>query len=202
MQRFYFKKRFIINEPRRGYCPTSSTPRIAGKRRPCYNGPAMREISSLTLVLSDTCNFSCPYCPQHQGKNTLQIEDITAFPGSPATATGRRGMARFLWRRTAPELAAGRKNGCVCGKKLQRQVPLHPDHQRLAVKKGAHFILQETPFRPGLELRRPGPEEPRCRQRRRRGSGIGKPATALYPAGYAINSVFTPRRPCRCWPPA
>ena len=39
----------------------------------------MREISSLTLVLSDKCNFSCPYCPQRKGKNKLTIEDIRDF---------------------------------------------------------------------------------------------------------------------------
>jgi len=39
----------------------------------------MKKISSLTLVLSDTCNFSCPYCPQQKGKNTLKIRDIRDF---------------------------------------------------------------------------------------------------------------------------
>ena len=39
----------------------------------------MRKISSLTLVLSDQCNFSCPYCPQRRGKNALRIEDIATF---------------------------------------------------------------------------------------------------------------------------
>ncbi len=39
----------------------------------------MKKISSLTLVLSDKCNFSCPYCPQQKGKNTLKFEDILDF---------------------------------------------------------------------------------------------------------------------------
>jgi sulfatase maturation enzyme AslB (radical SAM superfamily) len=52
---------------------------FARKRPPCYNGLAMPEISSLTLVLSDACNFSCPYCPQRHGKNSLKIEDIADF---------------------------------------------------------------------------------------------------------------------------
>jgi len=39
----------------------------------------MRKISSLTLVLSDMCNFSCPYCLQQKGKNQLTIEDIYDF---------------------------------------------------------------------------------------------------------------------------
>lgn len=39
----------------------------------------MREISSLTLVLSDRCNFACPYCPQRHGTNALSIRDVTAF---------------------------------------------------------------------------------------------------------------------------
>jgi len=39
----------------------------------------MLKISTLTLVLSDKCNFSCPYCPQQKGKNTLKIKDICDF---------------------------------------------------------------------------------------------------------------------------
>jgi sulfatase maturation enzyme AslB (radical SAM superfamily) len=39
----------------------------------------MNSISALTLVLTEKCNFSCPYCPQRRGKKTLKIEDIATF---------------------------------------------------------------------------------------------------------------------------
>jgi MoaA/NifB/PqqE/SkfB family radical SAM enzyme len=39
----------------------------------------MNIISSLTLSLTDQCNFSCSYCPQRRGKKTLKIEAIIDF---------------------------------------------------------------------------------------------------------------------------
>jgi len=39
----------------------------------------MQEISVLTLVLTERCNFSCFYCPQHRGRKTLKIENIRTF---------------------------------------------------------------------------------------------------------------------------
>lgn len=39
----------------------------------------MNNISSLTLVLTERCNFSCPYCRQTKGNNTLDKKDITNF---------------------------------------------------------------------------------------------------------------------------
>lgn len=39
----------------------------------------MENILSLTLVLSDRCNFSCAYCPQQPGKKSLATEDVIVF---------------------------------------------------------------------------------------------------------------------------
>jgi MoaA/NifB/PqqE/SkfB family radical SAM enzyme len=152
----------------------------------------MREISSVALVLSEECNFSCPYCPQHRGKSTLTSADIRTF-------------LDFL----RPRLAEKASIGFYGGEPLLhwplieetvgylRKDQAHAFQYSLTsngslLKKNQILYLKENRFE--LIISFDGQA-----QAHRDPSSVGRVQAALenlrrfYPHGYAIHSVFTPR---------
>jgi len=152
----------------------------------------MQEISALTLVLNEKCNFSCPYCPQHKGKNTLKIEDIKTF-------------LDFLQPRLAKEVWLGFYGGepllswPVIEKTVAhlRKSRAHEFRYTLTsngslLKKKHILFLKENRFELVFSY------DGRAQKNRDPGSAAAvKKALAnlqkLYPNGYTINSVFTPQ---------
>ncbi len=150
----------------------------------------MNEISVLTLVLTERCNFSCGYCPQQRGKKTLKSEAITAF-------------LDFLKPRLAKEVWLGFYGGepLLAWPLVEKTVA----HVRKNRKNEFHFTLttngsllneehilffKENCF--DLVLSYDG----LAQARRDPGSVVAvEKALAdlkeLYPEGYTINSVFT-----------
>jgi len=152
----------------------------------------MREISSLTLVLSDTCNFSCPYCPQTRGKNTLRFEDIAAFLDFLQPRLARETQLGFYggepllsWPLIKKTVAYAAKN--FAGKfrftLTSNGSLLKPEHILFMKKHRFELLLSYD----GLA------------QKKRDAGSVAAVEAALenlqriYPAGYVINSVFTPR---------
>lgn len=152
----------------------------------------MNNISSLTLVLTDRCNFSCPYCPQHRGKNILKTGDITAFLdylypylAAEVWLNFFGGEPLLAWPLIEHTVAAAQKikdrtirfsmtsNGSLLTKEY------------IAFFKKNHFELAFSYDGLAQTSRDPG----RC--------AIVETALAnlqnLYPQGYVINSVFTPK---------
>jgi len=151
----------------------------------------MNTISSLTLVLTDKCNFSCPYCPQRRGENILQIEEITAF-------------LDFLKLRLAKEVWLGFYGGepLLCWPLIEKTVA-HADRNfkkkfRFSLTTNGSLLKKEhilffKKHRFELVLSYDGPA-----QASRDTSSINAVEEALenlqhlYPEGYTVNSVFTP----------
>jgi len=167
-------------------------PLLEWKPSPCYNGHAMQEISALTLVLTDRCNFSCPYCPQLKGKNTLKINDIHCF-------------LDFLQPRLAKEVWLGFYGGepLLAWPLIEETV----DHAKKNFKNTFLFTLTTNGsllnkkhilfFRKNrfkLILSYDG-----LAQKHRDAGSVASVEAALadlrilYPEGYTVNSVFTPR---------
>jgi len=152
----------------------------------------MREISSLTLVLSDTCNFSCPYCPQPRGKNTLRFEDIAAFLDLLQPRLARETQLGFYggepllsWPLIKKTVAYAAKNstGKFRFALTSNGSLLKPEHISFMKKHRFELLLSYD----GLA------------QKKRDAGSVAAVEAALenlqriYPAGYVINSVFTPR---------
>ncbi|MCJ7526323.1 MAG: radical SAM protein [Candidatus Aminicenantes bacterium] len=152
----------------------------------------MREISSLTLVLSDQCNFSCAYCPQRQGKNILTIAAIKTF-------------LDFLGPRLAEEVWLGfyggepllswpliKKTVAYSDKKYKNRFRFTLTSNGSLLKKEHIDFFKKHHF--SLILSYDG-----LAQKSRDGDSVAAVEAALadlkelYPEGYTINSVFTPR---------
>jgi MoaA/NifB/PqqE/SkfB family radical SAM enzyme len=152
----------------------------------------MQKISSLTLVLSDQCNFSCPYCPQRRGKKALTVRDITTFMD-------------FLQPRLSEEVWLGFYGGepLLSWPLIQRTV----DHACRSFRKRFRFTLTTNgsllkkeyilffkKHRFDLALSYDG-----LAQKYRDAGSIAVVEAALknllrfYPKGYTIRSVFTPK---------
>ncbi|MBN2400024.1 MAG: radical SAM protein [Candidatus Aminicenantes bacterium] len=151
----------------------------------------MQELSSLTLVLTDKCNFSCPYCPQHRGKKTLKIEAIKDF-------------LDYLKPRLAEEVWLGFYGGepLLAWPLVEKTV----EHLQKSRKTKFHFTLtsngsllkkeqivffKENKFELVLSY------DGLAQAKRDPGSvvAVEKALADLkknYPEGYTINSVFTP----------
>jgi len=152
----------------------------------------MREISSLTLVLSDTCNFSCPYCPQQKGGNTLIFRDIHDFLDRlrPRLAgevwLGFYGGEPLLsWPLVIKTVAYAEKN-------FRDKFRFTLTSNGSLVKKEHILFFKKHHF--DLVLSYDG-----LAQKNRDAGSVAAVEAALenlqriYPAGYAVNSVFTPR---------
>jgi sulfatase maturation enzyme AslB (radical SAM superfamily) len=152
----------------------------------------MREISSLTLVLSDTCNFSCPYCPQPRGKNTLRFRDIAAFLDLLQPRLARETQLGFYggepllsWPLIKKTVAYAAKNSASKFRfaLTSNGALLKPEHILFMKKHRFELLLSYD----GLA------------QKKRDAGSVAAVETALenlqriYPAEYVINSVFTPR---------
>jgi len=151
----------------------------------------MQKISSLTLVLTDRCNFSCSYCPQARGKKTLKIEAITDF-------------LDFLWPRFAKEVWLGFYGGepLLAWPLIEKTVAYaekkHKNRFRFTLTTNGSLLkikhilfLKENKFE--LVLSYDGPAQ----AKRDPGSvaAVEKALASLrefYPEGYTVNSVFTP----------
>ena len=159
---------------------------------PCYNGLAMRDISSLTLVLNEQCNFSCAYCPQRQGKNTLTIAAIKTF-------------LDFLGPRLADEVWLGfyggepllswpliEKTVAYSDKKFKNRFRFTLTTNGSLLKKEHILFFRKHQF--DLVLSYDG-----LAQKYRDSGSVAAVEAALadlqelYPQGYTVNSVFTPR---------
>lgn len=153
---------------------------------------AMREISSLTLVVNDNCNFSCPYCRQRHGKNTLKIHDVTAF-------------LDFLRPRMAEEVWLGFYGGepLMSWPLIEKAVAYAENKSarkfRFALTTNGSLVKREhilffKKHRFDLLLSYDG-----LAQRDRDVGSIAQVESALaglqdlFPEGYAINSVFSPK---------
>jgi sulfatase maturation enzyme AslB (radical SAM superfamily) len=151
----------------------------------------MNNISSLTLVLTERCNFSCFYCPQHKGKNTLKIEAITAF-------------LDFLQPRLAKEVWLGfyggepllawpliEKTVAYAEKKYKNRFRFTLTTNGSLLKKEHILFFKENRFE--LVLSYDG-----LAQAKRDPDSIAAVEASLqnlqtlYPEGYTVNSVFTP----------
>jgi sulfatase maturation enzyme AslB (radical SAM superfamily) len=152
----------------------------------------MPEISSLTLVLSDACNFSCPYCPQRRGKQSLKINDVTDF-------------IDFLRPRLARKVWLGFYGGePLLGWPLIEKSVAHAERSfkgrfRFALTTNGSLMRREhvsffRKHRFELVLSYDG-----LAQKYRDAGSITAVEAALkdlrqhYPAGYVVHSVFTPR---------
>jgi sulfatase maturation enzyme AslB (radical SAM superfamily) len=151
----------------------------------------MQEISSLTLGLTERCNFSCPYCPQTKGKKTLKTEAIHTF-------------LDFLKPHLAKEVWLGFYGGepLLAWPLIEKTVKhLHENHKNMfhfslttngsLLKKDHILFFKENRFK--LVLSYDG-----LAQKHRDRGNVAAVEMALanlqklYPDGYAINSVFTP----------
>ncbi|MEI6613449.1 MAG: radical SAM protein, partial [Chrysiogenales bacterium] len=151
----------------------------------------MNTISSITLVLTERCNFSCPYCPQHRGKKTLKIKAITAF-------------LDFLQPRLAKEVWLGFYGGepLLCWPLIEKTVAYAENKYKNGfrftlttngslLKKEHILFFKENQFELVLSY------DGLAQKDRDPGSIVAVEAALanlqeLYPEGYTINSVFTP----------
>jgi sulfatase maturation enzyme AslB (radical SAM superfamily) len=152
----------------------------------------MGKISSLTLVLSDRCNFTCPYCPQRHGKSALSIRDITAFLGIVTPRLARDAWLGFTggepllcWPLLEKTVAHAEKNRAV-----RFRFALTSNGSLL---KTEHILFLKE-HRIELVLSYDG-----LAQAARDAGSVAAVEKALaglqelYPQGYLIHSVFTPR---------
>lgn len=146
----------------------------------------------MTLVLSDKCNFSCPYCPQQKGKNTLKIEDIRDFLDLLRPRLDRKAWLGFYggepllsWPLVKKTVAYAEKNFkdkfrfslTTNGSLLEREHVLFFRKHRFDL-----LLSYDGPAQKNRDANSVTAVEGALDQLRR-----------LYPEGYAINSVFTPK---------
>jgi sulfatase maturation enzyme AslB (radical SAM superfamily) len=152
----------------------------------------MREISSLTLVLSDYCNFSCPYCPQHKGKNMLKIQDIRDFLNHLRPRLGREVWLGFYGGEPLLSWPLVKKTVAYAEKNYKNKFRFTLTTNGSLLKK--EHILFFKKHRCELVLSYDG-----LAQKKRDARTLPAVEAALkdlrkhYPDGYVINSVFTPK---------
>jgi len=151
----------------------------------------MQKISSLTLVLSEKCNFSCPYCPQHKGKNTLEIEDISDFLGLLRPRLDREVWLGFYGGEPLLSWPLIEKTVDLADKNFKRKFRFTLTTNGSLLKNKHILFLKKHRF--DLVLSYDGLAQ-KCRDA---GSvaavgGALDQLRQLYPEGYVINSVFTP----------
>ncbi|MBU4308086.1 MAG: radical SAM protein [Acidobacteria bacterium] len=158
----------------------------------CYNGLAMQEISSLTLVLSEQCNFSCAYCPQRQGKNTLKIEAIKTFLDCLQPRLAEEVWLGFYGGEPLLSWPQIEKTVAYSDKKYKNRFRFTLTSNGSLLKKEHIDFFKKHHF--SLILSYDG-----LAQKSRDGGSVAAVEAALgdlkelYPEGYMVNSVFTPR---------
>ena len=152
----------------------------------------MQEISSLTLVLSDQCNFSCLYCPQRRGKNTLKIEDITAFLDFLQPRLAKEVWLGFYGGEPLLNWPLIEKTVAYSDKKFKNKFRFTLTTNGSLLKKEHILFFKKHHF--GLVLSYDG-----LAQKNRAAGSVTAVEAALtdlqelYPEGYTVNSVFTPQ---------
>jgi MoaA/NifB/PqqE/SkfB family radical SAM enzyme len=152
----------------------------------------MREISSLTLVLSDRCNFSCPYCPRQKGKNTLKIEDIRAFLDLLRPRLDREVWLGFYGGEPLLNWPLVEKTVAYANDKYNDKFRFTLTTNGSLLTKGQIHFFKENDFK--LVISYDG-----LAQKNRDAGSVAVVEKALanlrefYPEGYVINSVFTPK---------
>lgn len=152
----------------------------------------MQEISSLTLVLSDGCNFSCPYCPQHRGKNILKIEEITAFLDLLRPRLDREVWLGFYGGEPLLSWPLVEKTVAYAHEKYKNKFRFTLTTNGSLLKKEHILFFMENCF--DLVLSYDG-----LAQKKRDAGSVSAVEAALanlrrlYPEGYVVNSVFTPK---------
>ncbi len=152
----------------------------------------MRKISSLTLVLSEKCNFSCPYCPQRKGENTLKIEDITAFLDFLQPRLAREVRLGFYGGEPLLSRTLVEKTVAYAEKKYKNIFRFALTTNGSLLKKEHILFFRKHRFTLGLSY-------DGMAQKDRDAGSVGAVESALenllrlHPEGYMVNSVFTPR---------
>jgi len=152
----------------------------------------MQKISSLTLVLSDTCNFSCPYCPQQKGKNTLIIEDIRDFLDRLRPRLDREVWLGFYGGEPLLSWALVKKTVAYAEKNCKNKFRFTLTTNGSLLKKEHILFFRKHRF--DLVLSYDGlAQEIRDARSLPVVEAALKDLKKYYPEGYVINSVFTPR---------
>lgn len=152
----------------------------------------MREISSLTLALSDKCNFSCPYCPRQKGKNTLKTQDIYNFLDFLRPRLAREVWLGFYGGEPLLSWPLVEKTVAYAEKKYKNKFRFTLTTNGSLLKKEHLLFFKRHRF--DLVLSYDG-----LAQKNRDAGSVAQVEKALadlrelYPQGYMINSVFTPR---------
>jgi sulfatase maturation enzyme AslB (radical SAM superfamily) len=151
----------------------------------------MQEISSLTLGLTDRCNFSCSYCPQARGKKTLKIEDITAFLDFLKSRLAKEVWLGFYGGEPLLVWPLIEKTVAYAEKKYKNRFRFTLTTNSSLLKKQHILFFKKHRFELVLSY------DGLAQAKRDPGSiVVVEKALAdlkeLYPEGYMVNSVFTP----------
>jgi sulfatase maturation enzyme AslB (radical SAM superfamily) len=152
----------------------------------------MREISSLTLVLSDQCNFSCPYCPQTKGKNTLKIENIYDFLDLLRPRLDREVWLGFYGGEPLLNWLSVKKTVAFAEKNFKNKFRFTLTTNGSLLKNEHILFFKKHHFELVLSY------DGLTQANRDTASVVAVEATLKnlqkhYPDGYTINSVFTPK---------
>lgn len=152
----------------------------------------MRVISSLTLVLTDLCNFSCPYCPQQKGKNTLKVKEITAFLDRLRPRLAREVWLGFYGGEPLLSWPLVKKTVAFAEKNFKNKFRFTLTTNGSLLKKEHILFFKKHRFELVLSY------DGLAQKFRDAGSipameGAWDQLRQFYPEGYVINSVFTPR---------
>ena len=151
----------------------------------------MRKISSLTLVLSDRCNFSCPYCPQQRGKNTLKFQDICDFLDLLRTRLAREAWLGFYGGEPLLSWPLVKKIVAYAENKFKNRFRFTLTTNGSLLTKEQVLFFRDHRFSLGLSY-------DGMAQKFRDAASVTAVKQALetllrlYPEGYTVNSVFTP----------
>jgi uncharacterized protein len=151
----------------------------------------MNNISSVTLGLTDKCNFSCPYCPQTRGKKTLKIEDITAFLDFLKPRLAKEVWLGFYGGEPLLAWPLVEKTVAYADKNFKKKFRFTLTTNGSLLKKKHILFFKANRFELVLSY------DGLAQAKRDPGSVVAvEKALAdlreLYPEGYMVNSVFTP----------
>ena len=146
----------------------------------------------MTLVLSDQCNFSCPYCPQQKGKNTLKIGDIRSFLDLLRPRLAGEVWLGFYGGEPLLSWPLIKKTVAYANAKFESKFHFTLTSNGSLLKMAHISFMKEHRF--ALLLSYDG-----LAQKNRDAASVAAVEAALedlrrhYPGGYIVNSVFTPR---------